>query len=679
MSTSEFLPRADRGAPESDRLCNACDHSTFSVMGRRSDGLKVMCCDACGLGVVESIPTELNVFYGKSYYGLDTADESVGYEDYAFTSEQGVSWAAALAPLLKTSGRVLDVGCADGSLLLKLPARYECYGVEVNPRMAERAARSGVTIISRDLLDPALVKDHASSFDLITAIAVFEHLPDLRRGFEITLNMLKPDGILLFEVPFVSSTQENSVWFSSSLEHVYYPSGDFLNYLLKSIGAHVVGGEVYIQDFASNYIGIVFKNPTMAGPLQQLFDAVTSVSSASSEREVGLAQLFLMLVHAANSTPALLDELNLLSPAEVNPQLIRRLAQLWGNDLRRLAEAHRYREHVATAMQRTTSEQAAMISRQAEELAAAKADDERQAEQLLASDARANRLHDQLAEFANREAALAADLAAAKKDAERRAEQLVRRGLRLGFPERPFHLVRALAHSQRDVARALRRALSKRREAALQPIGSHSADAGPPFPLPALVFDPRNGMPDRVSTDDDITPWPSDRPLVSVVIPSFNYGHFVVDAVDSVLAQTLANLEIIVVEGGSTGSRVAASHPCAQAVAHTGHRPGRASSRRGQSQFRHRPRRAASTSAASTPTTSCPRPIWKRLSFYWRLTATTPCPAACSISGTATTATAPSNRQPSSTSLKAITCRRPRSSAAACGEKSADIGIPTAR
>lgn len=62
-----------------------------------------------------------------------------------------------------------------------------------------------------------------------------------------------------------------------------------------------------------------------------------------------------------------------------------------------------------------------------------------------------------------------------------------------------------------------------------------------------------DGLPEvpaeRVRLDNS---WPADLPLVSVVIPCFNYGAYVAEAIESVLKQTFPSYEIIVVEGGST-------------------------------------------------------------------------------------------------------------------------------
>ncbi|HCP78475.1 MAG: hypothetical protein CML16_14140 [Pusillimonas sp.] len=44
----------------------------------------------------------------------------------------------------------------------------------------------------------------------------------------------------------------------------------------------------------------------------------------------------------------------------------------------------------------------------------------------------------------------------------------------------------------------------------------------------------------------------ANTPLVSVIIPCFNYGNYVTNAIDSVLNQTLKKIEVIVVDGGST-------------------------------------------------------------------------------------------------------------------------------
>src|ERR1700758_5129949 len=115
--------------------CNVCGSSRFEQYRVRSDGVNVLRCRNCGLGMVEQRPADLSSFYADSYYA-SAAEPEHGYSDYSYTAEHGVAWAASLVQLIAPHGRVLDIGCADGHLLKKLRASHQCYGIEVNPKMA---------------------------------------------------------------------------------------------------------------------------------------------------------------------------------------------------------------------------------------------------------------------------------------------------------------------------------------------------------------------------------------------------------------------------------------------------------------------------------------------------------------------------------------------------------------
>ena len=334
----------------SGRTCNLCGAAEFARFRQRTDGVWVWQCAQCGMGVVERAPDDLRALYGDEYYS-STAGPGIGYADYSYSAEHSTAWAASFIRLLCPSGRVLDIGCADGHLLRRLLASHNCYGIEVNPRMSAAAASAGVQVIGSDIFDPRVAETYGGRFDLVLLLAVLEHLPDFRRGVEVGLHLLAPRGVLLLEVPLMSVEHSNDVWFRSSLEHVYYPSLASLHHLFdKLLGVQLAGSEVVIDDYGSTFIGLASRDAARSAELQNEWRRLALGPTGSLESSAEKTFRFLLdVIHAARTTSDRLELLRDFPRAEWNPWLVRRIEELWRRDQERLSSYTGYLRAVEDA------------------------------------------------------------------------------------------------------------------------------------------------------------------------------------------------------------------------------------------------------------------------------------------------------------------------------------------
>jgi glycosyltransferase involved in cell wall biosynthesis/SAM-dependent methyltransferase len=574
--------------------CAVCGCTDRVPLALRGDGIQIVCCAKCTMGVIEPTPSDLTGLYQGDYYGIGRSEGGTrnrhGYADYAHTAEHGDSWAAALIKLLRpTGGRILDIGCADGHLLAKLGPGYAMFGIEASETTGRIAAERGVVVLGRDVLDSGLIESHRSSFDVIAAIAVFEHLSDIRAGMQTALHLLRDDGVLLFEVPLMSAVHDNAVWLASSLNHVWYPTEAALQHLVQNqLGVQMVGTELHIAGYASTYIGLVFHKEADERAIRGLAARIVLREVDTDTAEEATARMLLHLIHAATPTHAEVGALANLPPAAFNPTLLRRLTELWQADLWRLGLMRADRDEARTQTRalkadldtmesdrvRTHTELTTSLFVAQARLATAQEDLRvRIATELNMSQQRAALDRDRAAADAAQAAARAfqsnadATLAAAhamQSGAAWRVAAVLRESARR-YPQ--------VARQTRRVARVLwwtvrGRLISKlrlRQQIRVQlHAGRIAQEESPVSRAEAAVWTPPQSIVpilEEISSLDETghkAPLPTgpkrqeDWPLVSVVVTSLNDGQLVTDAVDSALAQTFKDVEVIVVGGGSS-------------------------------------------------------------------------------------------------------------------------------
>lgn len=137
---------------------------------------------------------------------------------------------------LPVNGRILEIGCFDGSFLSLFEGRT-LIGCEPNPMGRMAAERYDVEVVPR-YFSAADFED--SSIDLVVMRHLIEHLPDPLEALEACRQIIKPTGRLLIETPNIEHTLAKHVVGNFYHQHLHYFSRESLPFILRRAGFEIV-------------------------------------------------------------------------------------------------------------------------------------------------------------------------------------------------------------------------------------------------------------------------------------------------------------------------------------------------------------------------------------------------------------------------------------------------------
>jgi ubiquinone/menaquinone biosynthesis C-methylase UbiE len=201
--------------------------------------LQVMLCEECGLSQL-SIVIDPEVLFGHYVY---RSSINGGY--VAHCRQMGKDLRNRYG--LSNESKMIDIAGNDGALLKEFKEEIACDVLNVDPakNLAAICNAKGIKTIpafwSNDTAN-ALVTTYGK-VDLITATNVFAHVDDVYDFMQGVKSILKDDGVLVMEFPYLIDFIENNEFDTIYFEHLSYFGITPLSYLCNDTGLELFAAE----------------------------------------------------------------------------------------------------------------------------------------------------------------------------------------------------------------------------------------------------------------------------------------------------------------------------------------------------------------------------------------------------------------------------------------------------
>jgi methylation protein EvaC len=204
--------------------------------------LRVGFCQTCSMVQLTELVDEKKMFHDQ-YAFFSSTSKGMAEHFRQLAQEVMTKWVGKDDPF------VVEIGSNDGITLRHMAeAKMRHLGVEPSANVAAEAAKIGVNTISK-FFDEATAREIVAQYgqaDVFMGANVMCHIPYMHSVVEGIRVLVKPQGVVIFEDPYLGDIVQKCSYDQIYDEHAFYFSVTSVNELFKRHGMEVI--DVYPQD-----------------------------------------------------------------------------------------------------------------------------------------------------------------------------------------------------------------------------------------------------------------------------------------------------------------------------------------------------------------------------------------------------------------------------------------------